>query len=113
MRADGTPLDCSFSIGQQIVAYAPVGDHTMTPENVLLVRAWLFNPENSIPLMVGKLAAFYHDGANPGTDEEGRTMNALYKYNTGRYAAPGGQFAGNIGNYERGLAQADALLAAL
>lgn len=111
LDADGTPLDVSFGVGQQIVRYAPVGDGTMTPANVLAVRAWLFDPANAISLMVTKLGLFFHDRTNPGIGDEGRGLYALYRYNTGRFVAPGGQFAGNVANYGRALLAADAELA--
>lgn len=110
MRSDGTPYDCSFGIGQQIVAFCPVGDKTMTPENVLVCREWLFDPANALPLMVGKLTLFFHDPNNPGTDEQGRILYSLAKYNTGRFVMPAGEWAGNVANYQRGLALADAAL---
>jgi len=112
IAADGTPLDVSFGAPQQIVRYAPVGDGTMTPANVLVVRAWLFDPANSIPVMVSKLAGSFHDPNNPGTTEDERVMLSLYKYNTGNYRAPSGVFAGNVGNYRQALVRADAMLAA-
>lgn len=111
MIADGTPVDCSFSIGQQIVVGAPVGDKTMTPENIKYVRQWLFNPENSVPLMVGKLAQSYDDRRKAGYSDVDAQWAALYKYNTNTWLPPGGQFAGNVGNYARGFVQADAILA--
>lgn len=112
MAADGTPLDCSFGPGQQIVRFAPVGNQTMTPENVLVVRAWLFDPNNAIPLMTQKLADSYHDRRGRGFGQHEAIMQALYRYNTGGWAPPSGQFAGNVGNYTRALDRARQMLAA-
>lgn len=104
--------DVSYGIGQQIVLFAPVGDRSDTPANRELVKQWLFDPANAIPLMIQKLAGSFHDPNNPGTTEDERVMMALYRYNTGNYNAPGGIYAGNVGNYQRALAQADRMLAA-
>lgn len=110
MAADGTPLDCSFSVGQQIVRFAPIGNQTMTPENVLVVRAWLFDPNNSIPLMVQKLADSYHDRVGRGYGEADAINLSLFRYNTGNWSPPSGQFASNVGNYNQALNRARAML---
>jgi len=109
---EGVWPDVSYGIGQQIVEFAPVGDGSDTPENRDLVKAWLYDPENAISLMVGKLAQNYSDPHNPGVSEEDRQMAALARYNSGRWIIPS-DFSGNVGNYERGLAQADAILGSL
>lgn len=103
--------DVSFGIGQQIVLYAPVGNGKDTPENRALVRDWLFDPNNAVPLMVGKLAQAYDDRIKAGYDPKEAEWQALYRYNTGGWAPPSGQYAGNVENYRRALAQADVLLA--
>lgn len=105
--------DISFGLGQNIVMYAPVGDGSHTLENIKLVRDWLFDPNNAVPLMVGKLAQNYDNRIKAGYSDIDAQWAALYRYNTGTWLPPGGQYAGNVENYRRGFEQADAILADL
>ena len=108
---EGTWPDVSYGIGQQIVKFAPVGNGKDTPDNRALVRDWLFNPQNSIPLMVKKLAEAYDNRLKAGYSDEDAQWQALYRYNTGGWLPPGGQYVGNVENYRRAFVAADALLA--
>lgn len=108
---EGTWPDVSYGVGQQIVKFAPVGNGKDTPENRELVKAWLYDPENAIPLMVKKLAEAYDDRRKAGYSDADAQWQALHKYNTGGWSPPSGQYAGNVENYRRAFVQADALLA--
>lgn len=99
--------DVSYGLGSQTVRFAPVGDKTDTPANRALVRDWLFDPANAIPLMADKLAANFFDPNNPGVTEEDRIRWALWRYNAGSFRRPP---AANVTNYERGLTAADDIL---
>ena len=105
--------DVSFGVGQQICLFAPVGDGTRSFENVMLVREWLSNPANAVPLMADKLAAFYRI-FRVSYDEDEAIRRSLYRYNTGNIdgTPPGGQWAGNVAGYERALVAARAILRA-
>lgn len=107
---EGKWPDVSYGIGQQIVLYAPVGNGKDTPENRELVKQWLYDPENAIPLMVGKLAANYDNRIKAGYSEADAQMLALAKYNSGQWTIPS-DYSANYDNYRRGFIQADAILA--
>lgn len=113
MRLDDTPFDCSWGPGQQIPIYAPVGDRTMAPSNVLLVRHWLLNPFNSVPLMVHKITALYWRFRDLGDGDETAQLKACYAYNTGDLegTAPGGRYASNAVAYQLAGPRARAVLA--
>lgn len=100
----------SYGLGQQICLFAPVGDHTDTPENRAVCRDWLYDPNNAIPLMAEKLAASYRDRIGNGYSEDLAVMAALYRYNTGGWLPPSGRYAGNVGNYLQALERADVIL---
>jgi hypothetical protein len=106
--------DVSFGVSQQIVLYAPVGDRTSSFENVMVVREWLSNPANALPLMVSKLGQFYDVFTGQGYGEEEAIFRSLYRYNTGNVngAPPSGEYAGNVGNYRSAYNAAVAILAA-
>lgn len=107
---EGKWPDVSYGIGQQIVLYAPVGNGQDTPENRAVVKQWLYDPENAIPLMVGKLAANYDNRIKAGYSEADAQMLALAKYNSGQWTIPS-DYSANYDNYRRGFIQADAILA--
>jgi len=115
MRADKHTYDCSFGVGQKIVIYAPVGNQTMTPANILEVREWLFNPYNAVRVMVDQIGGLYRHFLAWGKDDEQTQLMALYAYNTGKMdgTPPDGEYASNAIAYQRAGVEASVLMAVL
>lgn len=102
--------DVSFGLGQQAVAYAPVGDGTNTDANIDLVRAWLFDRDNAIETAARHLARAYAVARQAGDDS---LLGGLIVYNAGHYPYPESDYwtrwAGNIANYRAAIEWAQTL----
>lgn len=117
---DAAWRDVSFGIAQRIVPYHWAGDHTQRVANVLGVRAAVFeDPERDVREMCLWLRDDYRralgaDLSGIGNDVE---LGAAIIYNAGHWPEPNEVYwrthAGNIDNYRRGFAWADAKLAEL
>lgn len=105
--------DVSAGAGQQIVLYAPVGDHSSSYENVHAVFAWLMDPANAIPLMADKLCGFYATFKAAGYSDEEAIYRSLFRYNTGSVSGtpPSGEYAGNVANYRNAVERAKVYVA--
>jgi hypothetical protein len=115
--------DVSFGIGQRVVLYHYAGNRSPGYPNVLAVRAQVFNnPVRDIQEQCVWNASHYRQVAIL-TDEElapvdgDRELAALVIYNAGHWPGPNDSYwtthAANVDNYRRGLAWADAQIAAL
>lgn len=92
--------DISFGVGQQTVRWATEGDHSKSIDNVLLIRSLYFDIRHAVAVAGGKIAGYW----NTYRDD----LEALCRYN--KPTIPGVNNS-NRKNYERGLKEADAILA--
>lgn len=100
--------DVSFGLGQQTVAYAPVGDGSADPANIERVRTWLKDRRNAIGTAARHLAADYAVARAAGDDS---LLGGLIVYNHGSYPVAGASYwtiyAGNLANYRAAIAWAE------
>lgn len=96
--------DISFSYCQQIVLYHYFGDRSSSINNILAVRAHVFeNPRENVRDGAKRLA----NCIERSPDEDKSFLAAMSIYNTGSYKAPADSWS-NRSNYERSFELAKA-----
>lgn len=95
--------DVSFGLGQQTVAYAPVGNQQNTPENIAFVRDYYCSdPQTAIRDAAKQFGAYYR--------QAGDWRDALSKYNGGPAATWTSIPTANRANYQLAYNRAAAYL---
>jgi hypothetical protein len=113
----GSGMDISFGISQRIVPYHWYGNGSLTVENVLAVREYVFeHPDEDIRHMCSKLAGCYQQAQNGDLSpvDGDANLGALAIYNGGHlYPAddPWWQrWSSNIASYKVALERAKEML---
>lgn len=107
VRNSPYPYDFSYGPTHLIWSNCPLFDRTWSLENAMACRAWLFDPANSLPMMLDRLQVYWnrtHD-----------LLPSMFLYNAPGLGGQPASYNNDGGkairaNYERGLASARAWL---
>lgn len=103
VRQSPNPEDFSWGLAHLIYRNCPINDGSYSAENMMACRAWLFDPANSVPLMLDRLQRYW--------DQAQDVLRALFLYNWPGGGGVAASYQGDGGamitaNYRRGIASA-------